>query len=87
MRKDAPWIENHRGHSTFVRPDEAHILNGELLNAVSQIGTAEELIAEVRALEEAGIDEIVWQVIPGHEDEVARFAREVMEPYRAGVPA
>jgi 5,10-methylenetetrahydromethanopterin reductase len=87
MREDAPWIENHRGHSTFVRPDEAHILNGELLNAVSQIGTAEELIAEVHELEEAGIDEIVWQVIPGYESEVARFAREVIEPYRAKVAA
>jgi len=87
MREDAPWIENHRGHSTFVRPDEAHILNGELLNAVSQIGTAEELIAEVQELEEAGINEIVWQVIPGYEDEVARFSREVIGPYRAKVPA
>jgi 5,10-methylenetetrahydromethanopterin reductase len=87
MRPDAPWIENHRGHSTFVRPDEQHILSGELINAVSQIGTAEELIAEIRELEQAGIDEIVWQVIPGYEDEVERFAREVMEPYDATVAA
>jgi len=85
MRQDAPWLENHRGHSTFVRPDEAHVLSGELLGAVSQIGTAEELIEEVRALEAIGFEELVWQVIPGYEDEVARFAREVMAPYRAQV--
>ncbi|GAB3200992.1 hypothetical protein GCM10027062_21860 [Nocardioides hungaricus] len=79
----APYSRQHRGHAIFVRDEEAHLLTPELIEAVCQIGTAEELLGEIAAMEEAGVDEIVWQVMPGHEDEVARFATEVMEPYRA----
>jgi 5,10-methylenetetrahydromethanopterin reductase len=82
-REDAPWIENHRGHSTFVRPEEEELLDAETLAAMCQIGTAEELIEEIRGLEAIGVDRVAWQCIPGHEDEVERFAREVIEPYRA----
>jgi hypothetical protein len=46
------------------------------------IGTASDLIAEIRELEDAGLDQIVWQCTPGHEDEVRRFAAEVMAPYQ-----
>ena len=81
----APYVEQHRGHAIFVRDEEAHLLTPELVEEVCQIGTAEELIEEIAALEVAGIDEIVWQVMPGHEDEVARFAAEIMEPFRARV--
>lgn len=81
-RTDAPWIDNHRGHSIFVRPEEHDLLSADVLEAMCQIGTAEELIAEIRELEEAGLDRITWQCIPGCEDEVQRFATEVMEPYR-----
>jgi 5,10-methylenetetrahydromethanopterin reductase len=82
-RPDAPWIENHEGHSIYVRPEEEELINAELLASTANVGTAEELIAEIRALEEAGVTELVWQVVPGFEAEVERFAREVIEPYRA----
>jgi 5,10-methylenetetrahydromethanopterin reductase len=84
MRADAPWIENHRGHSIFVRPEEEELISSELLTAVCQIGTKEELIAEIRDLEAVGVDELLWQVVPGFEEELGRFARDVIIPYRAG---
>jgi alkanesulfonate monooxygenase SsuD/methylene tetrahydromethanopterin reductase-like flavin-dependent oxidoreductase (luciferase family) len=83
MRQDAPWIENHRGHSVFVRPEEESLLDGDLLQAVCQIGRPEELIQEICDLEEAGVDQVIWQCIPGFEREVVRFAHEVVDPYRA----
>jgi 5,10-methylenetetrahydromethanopterin reductase len=83
-RADAPWIENHRGHSTFVRSEEEILLDGPTLEAMCQIGTAEELIEEIRGLEEIGVERVVWQCIPGHEEEVERFSREVIGPYEAG---
>jgi 5,10-methylenetetrahydromethanopterin reductase len=79
---DAPWLQNHRGHAMLVRDEEAHLLTAELLEDVCQIGSASELIEEIAELEAAGVDEIVWQQMPGHEGETERFAREVMEPYR-----
>lgn len=80
-RADAPWIENHRGHSTFVRPEEEDLLDGPTLAAMCQIGTAAELIEEIRGLEEVGIERVIWQCVPGHEEEVERFSREVIRPY------
>ena len=70
-----------------VRDEEAHLLTAELIEDVCQIGTPDELIEEIAALEDAGIDEIVWQQMPGHDVETERFAREVMVPYRSRVPA
>lgn len=80
-RSDAPWIDNHRGHSIFVRPEEEALLDAPTLAAMCQIGTAEELIEEIRGLEEIGIERVIWQCLPGHEREVERFAREVIGPY------
>lgn len=85
LRGDAPWIDNHRGHAIFVRDGEEDLLTPELIESVCQIGTSEELIEEITQLECAGVDELVWQVMPGHEAEVVRFAQEVMEPYRRGL--
>lgn len=48
-----------------------------------QIGTADELVHEVRRTEAAGVDELLWQVVPGFEDEPGHFAHEVVAPYRA----
>ncbi len=79
---DAPWITQHTGHSTFVRPEEEKFITADMINLLSIVGPAEQVISEIRALEEAGLSEIVWQVVPGHEDEVERFGREVIAPYR-----
>jgi len=79
---EAPWSAQHTGHSTFVRPEEERFITADLINLLSIVGPAEQVIGEIRALEEAGLDEIVWQVVPGHEDEVERFGREVIAPYR-----
>ena len=78
-----PWLKIHRYHAMLVRDDEAHLLNPELIEAVCQVGTADDLLEEIAEMERAGVDEIVWQVMPDHEDEVARFAKDVMAPYRA----
>lgn len=78
-----PWLEIHRYHAMLVRDNEAHLLNPELIEAVCQVGTSDELLEEIAEMERAGVDEIVWQVMPDHEDEVGRFAKDVMEPYRA----
>lgn len=84
---EAPWLRQHRGHAMLVRDEEAHLLTAELIEDVCQVGTADELIDEIASLEAAGVDEIVWQQMSGHDAETERFAREVMVPYRSRVPA
>jgi alkanesulfonate monooxygenase SsuD/methylene tetrahydromethanopterin reductase-like flavin-dependent oxidoreductase (luciferase family) len=81
-RRDAPWIDLHRGHHLYVRPEEQALLNPELMQEVAIVGTAPELVDEIGRLEAAGVTEIYWQLHPGHEDELERFASAVMQPYR-----
>lgn len=84
---EAPWLRQHRGHAMLVRDEEAHLLTAELIEDVCQVGTPDELMDEIAALQAAGVDEIVWQQMPGYDAETERFAREVMTPYRSRVPA
>jgi 5,10-methylenetetrahydromethanopterin reductase len=83
LPQEAPWITQHTGHSTFVRPEEEKFITGDLINLLGMVGPAEQLIEEIHQLELAGLSEIVWQVVPGHEAEVIRFGKEVIAPYRA----
>ena len=83
LPQEAPWITQHTGHSTFVRPEEEKFITGDLINLLGMVGPAEQLIEEIHQLELAGLSEIVWQVVPGHEAEVTRFGKEVIAPYRA----
>jgi 5,10-methylenetetrahydromethanopterin reductase len=82
-RRDAPWLDLHRGHSLYVRAEEEPLVTAELLRDLSLVGAAEALVEEIGALEQAGVTELVWQVLPGHEGELERFATEVVVPYRA----
>ena len=80
---DAPWLSQHTGHSIFVRPEEQEFITAELIEHLALVGPAERLLTEIAALEAGGLTELVWQVIPGHEDEIETFARQVIAPYRA----
>mgnify|MGYP003337340194 CR=1 FL=1 len=60
-------LDNHRGHSLFVRPEEAPILSGELIRALTRTGTEDELVASVRQIREAGFSQFGIQLRYGHE--------------------
>jgi 5,10-methylenetetrahydromethanopterin reductase len=75
---DAPWLAQHTGHSIFVRPEEQEFVTADLIEHLSLVGTVDELVREIKDLEDAGLTELVWQVVPGHEDEIERFASEII---------
>ena len=61
------YLDNHRGHSLFVRPEEAPLLSGELIRALTRTGTEAELVESVRQIRDAGFSQFGIQLRHGHE--------------------
>jgi 5,10-methylenetetrahydromethanopterin reductase len=73
--EDARYLELHKGHLMWVRPEEERFVNEELVRSLTFTGTLEELRDRVRALEEAGYDQLAIQLTPRHEDAIENWAR------------
>ena len=71
---DARYIQNHRGHLMFVRPEDAEILSPDLVRQMTMSGTADELVPRLGALVDAGYDQIVVQLVHGHEQAIESWA-------------
>jgi 5,10-methylenetetrahydromethanopterin reductase len=72
---DARYLTLHKGHLMFVRPEEDRFATADLIRATTTTGTVPELRDRMRRLKEAGYDEVVVQVTPGHEAMVEDWAR------------
>ena len=73
----------HAGHNCWVVPEEERFLTRELLQATCMIGTPEQLIERLWALEEAGLDQVM--ILPAFEpryEVLERVAREVLPKLR-----
>lgn len=56
---DRRHLHVHRGHCCWVEPDEERFVTRELIEATCMVGTAEDLAARCRALEEAGLTQLM----------------------------
>lgn len=72
--EDARYLSLHRGHVMYVRDDERRFITPELIRAKSWSGTRDEMIERFAAMKAAGYSQIVVQLMPGQEAEVARWA-------------
>jgi 5,10-methylenetetrahydromethanopterin reductase len=72
---DARYQTLHKGHLMFVRPEEGRFVTADLIRALTRSGTAPELRDRIRRLKEAGYDEVVVQVTPGHDTMIDEWAR------------
>lgn len=59
---DAKYLQNHRGHLMFVRPEETHI-TPELVKSTTMSGTHDELVARMRELKAAGYSQVTVQLV------------------------
>ncbi len=69
------YLNLHRGHLMFVRPEEERFATAELIRTATITGTVAELRDRMRRLKDAGYDEVVVQVTPGHDSMVEDWAR------------
>lgn len=71
----AHYLDNHRGHLMFVRPDERPFLTAEMIRRMTWTAPRAELIERTAALEEAGFNQIVFSILPGQEQAVEDWGR------------
>ncbi len=71
--QDARYLSNHRGHLMFVRPEETHI-TPELVKSTTMSGTHDELVERMRALKDAGYDQVTVQLVHDHEAAIEAWA-------------
>ena len=72
---DARYLENHRGHFLFVKPEERRFVTAELIRRTTFTATEQELTQRIAALRDAGWKQIVIPVTPGNEDALDDWAR------------
>ena len=65
---DARYLENHRGHFLFVKPEERRFVTAELTRRTTFTATEQELTQRVAALRDAGWKQIVNPVTLGNEE-------------------
>jgi 5,10-methylenetetrahydromethanopterin reductase len=79
--KDAPWLENHRGHLMFVKEEERPFVTGELIRISSFTATEAELKRRIGDLRDAGYTEFTVQIVPGQEQAIEDWGR-IMRAFR-----
>jgi 5,10-methylenetetrahydromethanopterin reductase len=75
---DARYLPLHTGHFMRVRPEEERFLTADLLRDLTFTGTAAELRDRVRALRDAGYQQLAVSLVPGHDSAMEDWVR-VME--------
>ena len=72
---DARYLQNHRGHLMFVKPEERPFVTADLIRATSFTATEGEIKRRVDALRGAGFTQFTVQLVPGEERAIADWAR------------
>jgi 5,10-methylenetetrahydromethanopterin reductase len=65
---------NHKGHLMFLKPEEQHLITGELIKAMTFSGPRDELRDRVRGLEQAGYRQLTVQIVEGQESAIEDWA-------------
>ena len=73
--KDAPYLENHRGHLMYVKPAERPYVTADLIRATSFTASEAEIKQRIAALRDAGYTQFTIQLVPGQERALADWVR------------
>lgn len=72
---DARYLQLHKGHLIFVRPEEERFVTPDLLRMATLTGTVDELRDRIRALRDGGFQQLAVQLVHGHESAIEDWAR------------
>jgi 5,10-methylenetetrahydromethanopterin reductase len=75
---DARYLQLHKGHLIFVRPEEERFVTGDLIRSSTFTGTPDELRERVRQLDDAGYDQLTIQLVNGQESAIEDWARVLL---------
>ena len=71
----AHYLENHRGHLMFVKPEERPFVTAELIRLTTFTATENEIRQRIEALAAAGYTEIAIQIVPGQEHAIEDWGK------------
>lgn len=72
-------FRTHELHYTDLHPGEAELIDADLIRATCLVGTADELVEQIRELERQGLQELMFATgVPAKWRFAEAFAREVM---------
>jgi 5,10-methylenetetrahydromethanopterin reductase len=71
----AHYLENHRGHLMFVKPEERRFVTPELIRATTITGSEAEIKTAIAGFAEAGYSEVAIQIVPGQEHAIEDWGR------------
>jgi 5,10-methylenetetrahydromethanopterin reductase len=72
---DARYLNNHRGHFVFVKPEERKFITAELIRRTTFTAPLQELTQRIEALRSAGWKQIVIPIAPGQEAALDDWAK------------
>jgi len=72
--ENARYLQLHRGHLMFNRPEELPFLTEELILGSTFTGTREILIEQMRRLDEGGFSQFTIQIVQGQEHAIEDWA-------------
>jgi 5,10-methylenetetrahydromethanopterin reductase len=71
----AHYIENHRSHLMFVKPEERPFVTAELIRLTTFTATEGQIKRRIAALANTGYSEIAVQIVPGQEHAIEDWGR------------
>jgi alkanesulfonate monooxygenase SsuD/methylene tetrahydromethanopterin reductase-like flavin-dependent oxidoreductase (luciferase family) len=71
----AHYLENHRGHLMFVKPEERPFVTADLIRATTITGSEAEIEAAIAGFAAAGYSEVALQIVPGQEHAIEDWGR------------
>ena len=71
----AHYLENHRGHLMFVKPEERPFVTADLIRLTTFAATEHELKDRIAKLAASGYDEIAIQIVPGQEHAIEDWGK------------
>ena len=71
----AHYLENHRGHLMFVKPEERRFVTAALIAATTITGTEAEIKDRIAGFAASGYSEIAIQIVPGQEHAIEDWGR------------
>jgi 5,10-methylenetetrahydromethanopterin reductase len=72
-------FRTHEYHYTYIHPGEAELIDADLIRATCLVGSADELVEQIRELERQGLQELMFATGNDEKWHVAEvFARQVM---------
>ena len=76
---DRRYLDVHEGHMMYLKPGEEQFVPEWMIPLTTLTGRSDEVLARVRELRDAGVDNLALQAVPGHGRElIEEFSKNVI---------